>query len=199
MKSPKSKTIKKELKKKAKSTIELNLGSKIKEFVKSLGHDADEIGDEIKKASKILSKKLTSKIKNVKKIINEKLKTAEAEVKAIKKTSKKDLSKAAKQVKKVVRQTEAAANKAKKTIQNEIAPVVKQISTIEIVSASLKNPDLESTFSSKAVKKPVVRKAVSTTAAKPNPVVVTKTKTVASAKLQKAVALKAPAKPTIKK
>ena len=69
MKSPKSKIIKKELQKKAKASIEVDLGKKIKEFVKSLGHDADEISDEIKKASKILAKKLASKIKNVKKTI----------------------------------------------------------------------------------------------------------------------------------
>lgn len=60
--------------KKAKEKLEISLRKKIKDFVFSLGHDAEEIGDEIKKTSKILAKRLNRKLKETKKTIEDKVK-----------------------------------------------------------------------------------------------------------------------------
>ena len=73
MKTSKVKVTKK-LKAKAKNEIEIDLTAKLKAFVISLGHDAEDIGSEIKKASKLLSKKLSSKLKNLKKAGTQKIK-----------------------------------------------------------------------------------------------------------------------------
>lgn len=93
MKTQKTKAKSKDKKAYQKEKLEINLTEKLKVFVKSLGHDADEIGDEIKKASKILSKKLKKKIGDAKNALENKV----SGIKKSKKTDKKSTSKIAKQ------------------------------------------------------------------------------------------------------
>lgn len=167
MKSPKSKIIKKELKKKVKADIEVDLTKKIKDFVLSLGHDAESISSDIKKVSKLLSKKIVSKIDNVKKVLNTKLNIAAADVK---KATKKDIQKVKKEVAKIVKEVEHQAVVGSKKAKKLIEPVVKQVTSIKTVSSVLKSPvDLIAKPKVNApIPKTVVKPAASA-AAKPTP------------------------------
>ncbi len=100
MKAKKTSVSDKQRKKQIKSDLEVNLKSKLSDFVKSLGHDANDIGAEIKKMSKLLAKKLSRKVKSVKSITEFKKESKGEPQKS--KAVKKETVKSPEKVKKVI-------------------------------------------------------------------------------------------------
>ncbi|WP_442795029.1 hypothetical protein [Pelobium manganitolerans] len=100
--------------KKATEQLEISLRKKIKDFVVSLGHDAEDIGEEIKKTSKVLAKRLNRKFKNAKEQVEETVKKAKKDIgkKAKSKRSKtdKNLEKASKELKKLAKKAVSVTN-----------------------------------------------------------------------------------------
>lgn len=171
MKTPKTKGKKKEVKKTLKNDFELSLRKKMKDFFISLGHDAEDIGAELKKASKIIAKKLGTKLKD--------LKPTETKNKEVKKPStskiaKKDLQKTTKKLTKViVKASKKAVDKAtdiEEIIKKEvIAPaqiIVKEKSdVVEKQVSELNKKVIDTPKQTKAVAKPkqTASKSVKTT------------------------------------
>ncbi|TAH01800.1 MAG: hypothetical protein EAZ15_06565 [Sphingobacteriales bacterium] len=122
----------KKSKKAIKQKLETDLSEKLRTFISSLGHDVEEIGDELKKASKIIAKKLSKKIIDVKLAVSEKFESANSKTnKAVVKV-KKELVKDAKQTKKI-------ANATLTQVKKEIAPkVVAAKKEIEKVTSVVK-------------------------------------------------------------
>ncbi|MBK0383450.1 hypothetical protein I5M32_10805 [Pedobacter sp. SD-b] len=189
MKTPKAKakSTKKEIKK-VKSNIEIDLSKKIKDFIVSLGHDAEDIGGEIKKASKIITKKLSKKATGVKNSIKDKFKKADKKVvkdkKEVKKVVKKEIAKAKKEVDKTV-------NKAIKK-----AAEVKNVTTEKVNSVSKLNPVAQtaSKIDKTTAAKPVVKRRATTTTSSTSKTVAKKTP---AASTRKTAASKPTAKPRV--
>lgn len=125
--------------KKSADKLEISLRKKIKDFVFSLGHDAEEIGDEIKKTSKVLAKRLNRKMKSAKKSIDEK-------VSRVKKSKKVEVKKTTDKVEKIV-------NKAKKD-SKKLAKKASSVKNVDVLPAITK-------VAKKAV--PAIKKAIPTT------------------------------------
>jgi len=101
--------------------LEVSLRKKIKDFVISLGHDAGDIGNEIKKTSKVLEKRLNKKNKKAKKAIEKK-------VSQVKKQSKKEEKKAVKSVDEIVqkakKETKQLTKKASSVKKVDVLPII---------------------------------------------------------------------------
>lgn len=100
MKTPKTKSRTKEVKKNLKNDFELSLRKKMKDFIVGLGHDAEDIGAELKKASKILAKKLGTKLKDLKQSVDTKKDVKKSA--SSNKIAKKDLEKTTRKLTKVI-------------------------------------------------------------------------------------------------
>jgi hypothetical protein len=108
MKNNKAEAPVKESKKAVKKALEKSLADKFFEAVKSLGHDAEQIGGDLVLVSKFVAKKIAKKVGNTEKDAAKKAgKAAEAavsatvkEAKEVKKTASKGLKKVEKEVKK---------------------------------------------------------------------------------------------------
>ena len=119
--------------KKATEKLEISLRKKIKDFVLSLGHDAEEIGDEIKKTSKILAKRLNRKLKEAKNTIDKNV----AKVKTSKKSAvKKAEAKADKVVEKAKKETKKFARKAASVKAVDVLPALKKEIKKEVKKAT---------------------------------------------------------------
>ncbi|ALL07428.1 hypothetical protein AQ505_19195 [Pedobacter sp. PACM 27299] len=92
MKGKKSRVEKKVAKSAAKKQLEKSLSEKFFEVVKHLGHDAEKIGDDIAKASKVVAKKLSTKFLEVKEAVNQKLEEAAKANKPLKRKQRKRLN-----------------------------------------------------------------------------------------------------------
>jgi len=175
MKNPKSKSAKKETKKKIVSNIEIDLSKKIKDFIYSLGHDAEDIGSEIKKATKIISKKLSKKTDGVKNSIKDKFKKAGKEKEDVKKVVKKEVAKAKKEVSKSVNKALKKAEKVKKEISEKVEPIVKKASSVNklnpIDEAKIAFTGVKSDakkLADNAIKSPIKKRNAAATTAKRN-------------------------------
>lgn len=123
MKTNKSKPQKKTVKKAAKKQIELSLTEKFLAAVKSLGHDAEVIAEDIAKASKSAAKKLSKKFTEVKASVADKIDdvTSPKEIKTKKvKLGKKDTSKLMKKVDKSVTKVVKKAVAKAKPVANSV-------------------------------------------------------------------------------
>ena len=130
MKTNKSKVQKKVAKKAAKKDLEKTFTAKMMEIVQQLAHDAEQIGVDIKKVGRSVSKSLFQK------------KVAKVKV-------KKDVAKANKAVK-------AAADKAKSVSRSvKVVPIV---SVEKVEQAIAKKPVAKTPAAPKAVRKPAVKK-----------------------------------------
>jgi hypothetical protein len=168
MKTSKIKETKKQ-KAKVKNETEIDLTAKLKAFVISLGHDAEDIGVEIKKASKLLSKKLASKLKNLKKSSEQKIKDTKADLKKVSKITKKEAEKVKKEVAKANKSAGKKLNEVKKAVKKDLAPVVKQVTSIKSLAADLTLPAKAAVKKTTSIVKSAVSKATvatKTTAAK---------------------------------
>lgn len=140
--------------KKATEKLEISLRKKIKDFVFSLGHDAEEIGDEIKKTSKILAKRLNRKLKEAKSTIDKKV----AKVKTTKKELvKKAESNADKVVRKAKKESKKLARKAASVQTIDVLPALKK----EVKKATAKTVvKKKAPVKASTVKPPVAKKKV---------------------------------------
>lgn len=156
MKSEKSKV------KSSNGKLEISLTEKLKDFVKSLGHDAEEIGDEIKKASKILSKKLKSKIKKAKTSLDNKVSDLKKDKKTKKKADKKLIKETPVNDKKKLAEVEKIINKAKK--QTETAPKkassVKNVDVLPVLNKDTATKEKAVVTKAKPVSKPIAKAPV---------------------------------------
>lgn len=163
MKSEKSKV------KSSNGKLEISLTEKLKDFVKSLGHDAEEIGDEIKKASKILSKKLKSKIKKAKTSLDNKVSDLKKDKKTKKKADKKLIKETPVNDKKKLAEVEKIINKAKK--QTETAPKkassVKNVDVLPVLNKDTATKEKAVVTKAKPVSKPIAKAPVKAATAKP--------------------------------
>jgi hypothetical protein len=139
MKTIKAESQKKDAKKAAKKELEKNLSNKFFEAVKSLGHDAATIGEDLVLVSKFLAKKISKKVGSTQKDVTKKVAAVvDSEVPEKKALGEKVVTKAEKVVtkaKKAQKEAEKAAVKGKQladgVLLNEKAksrkPVVKGI------------------------------------------------------------------------
>lgn len=127
-------TMKNTDKKNAKKQLELSITEKFMAALSELGHDAEKLKREVKKASKFVTKKIGRKFKDIKHVIEEKLDSAPVKATAIKaektaSAAKKDIGKQAVKVEKVIA-------KATKVAQKRISkPVAQAAGKIESVAA----------------------------------------------------------------
>jgi hypothetical protein len=124
MKASKTKVLNRKVKKQLKSDLEVNLKAKLKDFIVSLGHDAEDISTELKKASKLLAKKLAAKIKSVKDIKSEKAELKKAEVKV---NTVKSAQKAKKVIAKAVKKVNNKAADIEEIIKKEVVNPAKVV------------------------------------------------------------------------
>ena len=101
MKTNKTKPNKSVSKKTAKKQLEHSLTERFLEAVKGLGHNAEMIGEDIAKVSKVVAKKLSKKFQEVKLAVGHKLEEVKAEKKPVAKKVKMAKKDAQKLVKKV--------------------------------------------------------------------------------------------------
>ncbi|HET8828579.1 MAG TPA: hypothetical protein VFM79_04525, partial [Pelobium sp.] len=113
----------------------------------SLGHDAEEIGDEIKKTSKVLAKRLNRKLVEAKKSIDEK-------VSKVKKSKKEVDKKADRKVKEVVSKAKKETKKLAKK-----ASSVKNVDVLPTITKASKIPTAKTTASVATKKKAPVKVA----------------------------------------
>jgi len=164
-------------KKSAKKHLELTITEKFMAALAELGHDADKLKREIRKASKFVAKKIERRFKDVKHVIEDKLDSAPVK-EAVKKagksatTVKKDIAKKAVKVEKVITK---AARVAEKRIRK---PATKATEKIDSAIADTKA----------AVAAPAKKAAVKVVAAAPKAAAAAKP--VASAKTKAAPAAK---------
>lgn len=109
----------KKAKKNIKHKLETDLSDKLRSFISSLGHEVEDISDELKKASKIIAKKLSKKISGVKSAVSEKFELANNKTNKAVIKAKKELVKDAKQIKKNANAT--VSNLVKETTPKVIA------------------------------------------------------------------------------
>ncbi len=117
----------KKSKKNIKQKLEIDISEKLKTFISSLGHDVEDIGDELKKASKLIAKKLSKKIKDVKIALNDKLNSETTKTEKVVGKAKKELVKDATQTKKTANST---LIKIKKDTTQKIEPLKKEVGTV---------------------------------------------------------------------
>jgi hypothetical protein len=111
MKTIKAESQKKDAKKAAKKELEKNLSNKFFEAVKSLGHDAATIGEDLVLVSKFVAKKISKKVGSTKKDVTKKVAAVvDSEVPEKKALGEKVVTKA----EKVVTKAEKVVTKAKK-------------------------------------------------------------------------------------
>lgn len=146
--------------KKSTEKLEISLRKKIKDFVFSLGHDAEEIGDEIKKTSKVLAKRLNRKMKSAKKSIDEK-------VSQVKKFKKAETKKSTVKVDKIVSQAKKDGKKLAKK-----ATSVKNVDVLPVINKVAKKavPVAKKAISSAKKAVPVTKKAIPATKTTAKPV-----------------------------
>jgi hypothetical protein len=171
MKAKKTKDLNKKVKKQIKNDLEINLKSKLTDFVKSLGHDANDIGTELKKMSRLIAKKLSRKVKSVKSITEFKddKKAAASKPKVVKKEAVKSPEKVKKVIAKVVKKSGDKAATIEDIVKKEIINPAKVVleskdeaSEVKPVVAAKSAPVAKSRTKSAAAK-PVIAKAEGTT------------------------------------
>lgn len=159
-----NKTAIKKSKKNIKHKLETDLSEKLRSFVSSLGHNVEDISDELKKASKIIAKKLSKKISDVKSAVSEKLESANNKTnKAVVKV-KKELVKDAKQTKKIANDT---LTKVKKETAPKVVAAKKEIAKVTAVVKKAANDVEKQLTTPKVVTKSTLAKA---TPASPKPI-----------------------------
>jgi len=166
MKDAKKSSIKK-LKKNTKQIIEKDLSDKLHTFIKSLGHDVEDIGLELKKASKILAKKLVKKIGEVKIAVSGKAQSLKVNnPKAIKKAKieiKKDVDKIKSKAKSALVKAKPVVTAIKKEIYKAepviVASVKKEIVKAKPLVTAVKKEISNAKPIAKSVVKSVIKKA----------------------------------------
>lgn len=145
----------KKAKKNKNQELEKDLSEKLRYFFTSLGHDVEDIGEELKKTSKLLAKKLSKKFEKVKSVMGDKLQNANEKIdknidvakkeiskdkallkKAIKKISKdtslikKATHKISEEIKQDAQQKKGVANKSIKNVKKDILSGVDKITKV---------------------------------------------------------------------
>jgi len=167
MKSPEKRSAKKQL--------ELTITEKFMAVLTELGHDADKLKREVKKASKFVTKKIERKFKEVKQAVGDKLGSAPV-TDAVKKsasTAKKDVVKKAAKVEKVIaKATKIAEKRIRKPVEKavakaEVAAADAKAAIKKTVAKSVVKVDAAIADTKAAVKAAPVKKAVAKAAATP--------------------------------
>jgi len=168
MKTKKTKDFNRKVKKQIKNDLEVNLKSKLSDFVKGLGHDANDIGREIKKMSKLLAKKLSSKIKSVKSIteLKDAKKAEVSKPKVVKREAVKSPEKVKKVIAKVVKKSGEKAATIEDIVKKEIinpAKVVleskEDVKEAKPAATVKKTPTAKTSTKASVVAKPAAAKA----------------------------------------
>ncbi len=146
-----NKTAIKKSKKNIKHKLETDLSEKLRSFVTSLGHDVEDIGDELKKASKIIAKKLSKKISDVKFAVSEKFESANNKTNKAVVKEKNELVKDAKQSKKIA---SATFTQVKKETAPKVVAAKKEIEKVTSVVKKTANNVEKQLATPKAVIKP---------------------------------------------
>ncbi len=166
MKDAKKSAIKK-LKKNTKQVIEKDLSDKLHTFISSLGHDVEDIGLELKKASKILAKKLVKKFSEVKSAVSEKTNSVKVKTPKIIKKVKTDIENEASE-------TKAKAKKVKTEIANDASEIKNKVKSVTkakpVITANKVKPIMDVAKkeisnvkkAAKAAEKPVLAKVATT-------------------------------------
>jgi hypothetical protein len=145
---------KKAAKKDQRKQLEASITGKFLEAVKSLGHDAEAISKEIKKAGKRVAKKAAGKFRNVKEAVEQKFDSGSADVpKAKIRRAVKTVQKAEVRAGQVASQASAAAEKTVRKATARVAAVKEQASkTLEKAEAVIRKDVSEAAKAGEAVK-----------------------------------------------
>jgi len=138
MKNSKAEDQKKAEKKAAKKELEKSITAKFFEAVKNLGHDAEQIGEDLVLVSKFVAKKIGKKLSSAQKKAGEKVLDAVPEVGQKTASVKKDVKKTESAIKKVTAKTKpvissvkveaiATAEKAAKVMEKPSPPVSRKV------------------------------------------------------------------------
>ena len=177
MKDANKSSIKKAKKNKSQE-LEKDLSEKLNIFFSSLGHDVEDIGVELKKASKLFAKKFSKKLKKVKSVVGDQLHFANAQVEEGIASAKNEVSKDSLVIKKGIQKI---AKEAKSSISQKVA-VVKKAVVVKpkstVATAKITSP--QKTISKTAVKPTAVKPTTSTAKKTAESAPVTKTKTAPS-------------------
>ncbi|SFH47890.1 hypothetical protein [Pedobacter insulae] len=130
MKTNKAKSAKGSSKRTTKKELEHSLKVRFLEAVKSLGHNAEVIGDDIAKASKFVAKKLSKKFKGLKEAVEQKLE----EVKADKKPAAKKVKMAKKDAQKLVKKVDKTVSKVVKKAAKKANPALSSVKVAAIAT-----------------------------------------------------------------
>jgi hypothetical protein len=149
MKSTKAEAPKKGSKKAVKKEIQKNLTDKFFEAVRSLGHDAETIGEDLILVSKFVAKKIAKKVGNAKKGAAKKTTEAVAEVAGAGEKVVEKLN--AKGTKKAEKSTSKGASKAKRMVNSvQVTGLASEEKLAQVLSKPKLTGDTKQTKSGKA-------------------------------------------------
>ncbi len=148
MKSKKTAAKNKDPKKSAKKELQQNLSDKFFEAVKSLGHDAERIGEDLMLVSKFVAKKLSKKIPGAKKEAGKKVADVVPETPLRTKKESDGRKPAIKGVKKAQKVVQKASTKVKPVAHSvKVAPITSEDKLSPAIAKPARSGDTKATKS----------------------------------------------------